>query len=335
MNLLQPFAPFKRPDFKLEIGGKDVTATVRDRLLSLSLTDNDGWESDSVQIELDNRDNRIPLPKYEEAVKVWLGHEDKLAAMGSYKVNDSTVSLRPRTLSISCAAADMMKASLKVNKTRGWNEQTLGAIVAAIAKEHGLKFAVSDELTGLQYPQVDQANESDLNLLTRLGKDYEATVKVANGYLLVTVKDDGKSMTGQLLPTVTLNEWDVQPGASIRTVNRQKYAAVACEYREVATGEAKTYQAGGGEPVLTLKGMAPTLEQAKARADLSLKKQSSRLLDLSCTTVHGNPGILYGTVIKLGEGWHPDYDGLEFIAQTANHQYSGSYVTSVTAILKV
>jgi hypothetical protein len=331
---MQFFTPFKPPAWRLEIGGTDKTALLKDRLLSLTLTDNDGWESDSLSIDLDNRENRLPLPKYDEEVKLWLGYEGALAYMGLFKVGDTSISLRPRTLSVGCAAADLTKASLKANKTRGWSDKTLGDIHKAIAGEHGLKPLISDELTTITFPQVDQANESDINLLTRLGRDYDATVKVANGYLLLTVKGDGKTAAGNNLPVITLNEWDVQPGATIRTVKREQYGSIACEYREVSTGEAKTHKSAGGEPILTLKGMAANLEQAQARVSLALKRQGRRVLELNCTTAKGDNRLMAGSVIKLGEGWHPEYDGTEFVITTATHTLSGAYTTALNALIK-
>lgn len=331
---LSLFQPFKPPAFRLEIGGKDVTALVKDRLLSLSLTDNDGWESDALNIDLDNRENRLPLPKYDEEVKLWLGYEGALAYMGLYKVGDTTLTLRPRTMSITCNAADLTKAELKANKTRGWLDKTLGDIVKTIAAENGLKPIISDDLVSVRFPQVDQANESDLNLLTRLGKEYDATAKTANGCLLLTVKGDGKTANGNNLPVVVLNEYDVQPGATIRTVKRETYGAIACEYREVSTGEAKTHKSGGGEPVLTLKGMAATLEQAQARVTQAVKRQSRNILELSCNTAKGDNRLMSGSVIQLGVGWHPEYDSSEFIVTTATHALAGAYTTAISALLK-
>ena len=42
------------PDFMLTINAKDITQNIRDRLLSLSLTDNRGFEADQLDVELDD-----------------------------------------------------------------------------------------------------------------------------------------------------------------------------------------------------------------------------------------------------------------------------------------
>ena len=48
------------PAFKIVIDGRqDTTEAVRDRLLSLSVTDEAGRQSDSAEVRLDNRDGAI------------------------------------------------------------------------------------------------------------------------------------------------------------------------------------------------------------------------------------------------------------------------------------
>ena len=328
-------ADFVRVGFKLEIGGRDVSAMVQDRLISLTLTDNDGWESDSLTLDFDNRDNRIPLPTYQQDVKLWLPLKNQLVYMGLFKVSDSTLTLRPRQLNVTCTAADLTLDSLKSTKTRGWNDKTLGDIARAIAAENKLKVAIADELAAIKFPQVDQTNESDINLLNRLGKDFDATVKIADGTLLFTLRGVGQSVSGQAMPAIVLNEGDCQAGVSIKTVNRQQYNSVACEYREVATGEAKVYRSGTSEPVLTIKGMMQDLEQAKARVNAYLRRQQRSAFEINFTTVRGDPRLVAGAVVQLGTGFHPDYDGASFVIASATHQLSGAYTTACQGSLKV
>ena len=42
------------PAYQLLIDGKDVSATIRPRLMSLNITDNRGFEADTIDIELDD-----------------------------------------------------------------------------------------------------------------------------------------------------------------------------------------------------------------------------------------------------------------------------------------
>ena len=59
------------PDFRLTVNAKDVTANLRDRLLSLTLTDNRGFEADQLDIELDDADGQLALPVRGAVVKLF------------------------------------------------------------------------------------------------------------------------------------------------------------------------------------------------------------------------------------------------------------------------
>lgn len=53
----------KSPAFSITIEGKDVTTVMDARLMSLTLTDNRGFEADQLDLELDDTDGMIVLPR--------------------------------------------------------------------------------------------------------------------------------------------------------------------------------------------------------------------------------------------------------------------------------
>ena len=53
----------KIPGFSIIIEGKDVTTVLDARLMSLTLTDNRGFEADQLDLELDDSDGQIVLPR--------------------------------------------------------------------------------------------------------------------------------------------------------------------------------------------------------------------------------------------------------------------------------
>ena len=50
------------PDFMLSVNAKDVTANIRNRLISLTLIDNRGFEADQLDLELDDADGLLAMP---------------------------------------------------------------------------------------------------------------------------------------------------------------------------------------------------------------------------------------------------------------------------------
>ncbi|MCA3514395.1 MAG: phage tail protein, partial [Rhodobacter sp.] len=76
------------PAFRIMVAGQDATGAVGDRLLSLTVTDNDGGVADQVVIDLDNRDGRIAMPDREAKLEVSLGFTGQaLAFMGVFAVD--------------------------------------------------------------------------------------------------------------------------------------------------------------------------------------------------------------------------------------------------------
>ena len=51
-----------QPDWRILIDGQDRSRVFLDRLLSLTVTDESGYHSDTVSVRLDDRDGRIDLP---------------------------------------------------------------------------------------------------------------------------------------------------------------------------------------------------------------------------------------------------------------------------------
>ena len=319
--------------YKIEIGGRDVSSIVNDRLVSLNLSDNEGLESDTLSLTLDNRDLRIPIPDADAPLKLWLGYQGQLAFMGLFLVNDARLMGRPHLMTVECRAADM-KESLKEPKTRAWNEKSLGAIAQQIAREHQLIPAISPRLAAISYPTVLQTDESDLNLLT----PHDGMIKPSYGSLVVVERGNGLNASGQSMPMILIRESDLQPGYQIHPRARPRYQSVSCEWYDVTTG-------ASGKAVATLmpgsaivsksnfqiREKVATAALAKSRCEAKLKELARGTIEASFSTAIGDNRLLSGTKIKLGDGFHPEFVGLELSIKSAQHSVAGAYITSVTA----
>ena len=111
---------------------QDVTAAIRERLLSLRVSDEEGYNSDAVEIRLDDRGGTVELPRRGAELTVELGYdkvpeselrkgllEPGRVPMGRYTVDEVELSGPPATLAIRAKAADM-RAALKQRRTRSW-----------------------------------------------------------------------------------------------------------------------------------------------------------------------------------------------------------------------
>ena len=98
------------PAFRLEADGRDVTDSIRDRLLSLRIDDEAETRSDRLSLTLDDRprlDGAVAdLPTPDTMLSVWLGYRESGAVdMGRYRVDEITYSGPPATLEVKATAA--------------------------------------------------------------------------------------------------------------------------------------------------------------------------------------------------------------------------------------
>ncbi|SMG64540.1 Phage late control D, partial [methanotrophic bacterial endosymbiont of Bathymodiolus sp.] len=165
------------PDFRIHADSQDITERIQDRLLSLRVTDEAGIKSDTVELNLDDRDGLVIWPVHGAELEISLGYrETGLVRLGLYIVDEVEHSGPPNTLTIRAKASDM-RQSLKAPQTRVWDNVTLADLVSSIASEHGLVPKISDSLASIGYTHLDQTEESDLHLLTRLGRENNAVTK--------------------------------------------------------------------------------------------------------------------------------------------------------------
>ena len=131
-----------QPVYQIVADGTAITSAIADRLVELTITDEAGIESDRLSMTLDDRTRRdgakAELPMPGTTLEVHLSYKDRTTwvPMGLYIVDEIELSSPPATLSLTAKAADMI-GPFRAPKTRSWHETTLGALITAMAGEHG------------------------------------------------------------------------------------------------------------------------------------------------------------------------------------------------------
>jgi len=201
-------AVYPIPAFRITVDGKDIAHIISPRLISLELTDNRGLEADQLSLTLSDHDGLLAMPAKGALLRLWLGWSDTgLVDKGSYTFDEIEHSGAPDILSLRARSADLRK-SFKIKRERSWSNKTLGDVIRDIALGNGLKSAIAEKLAGLPLLQLDQANESDANLISRLGEEFDAVASVKAGCLLCLPAGGGRSVTGIALPHITLTRED-------------------------------------------------------------------------------------------------------------------------------
>ncbi|MDO8933363.1 MAG: contractile injection system protein, VgrG/Pvc8 family [Rhodocyclaceae bacterium] len=230
---------YARPAWTLTVDGNDITADIADRLISLTLTDNPGFEADQLDIELDDSDGKLDLPPRGALIRLALGwSRDGLSTLvdkGSYTVDDIAHSGAPDKLTVRARSADL-RSGLTTQRERSFHGKTLGDIVRTIADENALTPAISTALDAEVIDHVDQTNESSANLLTRLSRMFDAIAAVKSERLLFVHSGRGASASGTPFPPVLIERGDGDSHL-FEISDRDSYTHVRATYNDIGKAE--------------------------------------------------------------------------------------------------
>lgn len=215
---------------------KDISQLISTRLMSLTLTDSRGFEADQLDIQLNDADGMLSLPPRGAILSLGLGWKNEpLTYKGEYTVDEVEHSGAPDSLTIRARSADL-RSALTNQQERSFHRTTLGAIVKQIAEENQLKPQISSEMASINIAHIDQANESSINLLQRLAKEYDAIATVKNGSLLFMPAGRGKTVNGKEIPVLIITR---QQGDSHRfsIAEGDNYEGVKAYWHNTTTGK--------------------------------------------------------------------------------------------------
>ena len=192
------------PAFMLTLNSQDITSNFSDRLISLTMTDNRGFEADQLDIELDDTDGKVELPLRGAVLTLWLGWQGSaLLNKGDFTVDEIEHRGAPDTLTIRARSADF-RGTLNSRREESWHDTTIGELVSTIAKRNKLTASVADSLKKIPVPHIDQSQESDAVFLTRLADRNGAAVSVKAGKLLFLKAGSAMTASGRPIPQMTL-----------------------------------------------------------------------------------------------------------------------------------
>ncbi|MEX0304339.1 MAG: phage late control D family protein [Leisingera sp.] len=325
-----------RPMMRVEVDGDDITGLLSPRLSSLTLTDAAGVQSDQVQIVLSDTGlfDRLKEPRQGAEIKVWLGHAFNLKYMGLFIADAFEMQGRPDTALITGTASvngetTSGKAALTDQKKRSWPQgTTVGAMVGKVAGEHGLQPTVAASLREIALPHIDQIDESDINLLSRVARDLDAIAKPGNGHLIMARRGESLTASGKPMPVLQVTERGVSRWG-YRNSLREKVGTVVAAYQDLGQGKPVECTAGEGAPVHRLKRRFPGKEAAQRAADAELRRvrRAGRSLSID---LKGAPDAKAEAVLQAS-GFRSFIDGPWLITRATHSLDSGGYRTAIEA----
>lgn len=319
---------YPRPVCRVVVNGQDITHAIEKRLVSIELTDNRGMEADQLDINLSDHDGLLVIPPRGATVRLWLGWSDTgLVDKGSFTVDETEHSGAPDTLSIRARSADL-RGGLKIKRERSWSDSLLGTVIGAIAAAHGLAPVVSPLLAAIQLLHLDQANESDANLLTRLGQEHDAIAAVKAGRLLFLPAGKSTTASGSALPHVTLTRIDGDQHRFLQA-DRDSYTGVKAYYYEINSAEKKEAIAGSGDNLKELRHSYTDQTSAVHAARAEWKRLQRGTATLTYTLAKGRPELTPDQTYSL-IGIKAEIGAIIWLGGNLRHSFtSDSFTTSL------
>ncbi|WP_072057971.1 contractile injection system protein, VgrG/Pvc8 family [Escherichia coli] len=340
------------------IEGRDITTVLDNRLMGLTLTDNRGFEADQLDLELDDADGKIVLPRRGAVITLALGWKGQpLFPKGAFTVDEIEHTGAPDRLTIRARSADF-RETLNTRREKSWHKTTVGEVVKEIAARHKLKMALGKDLSDKPVEHIDQTNESDGSFLMRLARQYGAIASVKNGNLLFIRQGQGKSATGKPLPVITITRKD---GDSHRftLADRGAYTGVIASWlhtREPAKKESTTvkrkrrtkkqkkepeakqgdYLVGTDENVLVLNRTYANRSNAERAAKMQWERLQRGVASFSLQLAEGRADLYTEMPVKVS-GFKQPIDDAEWTITTLTHTVSpdNGFTTSLELEVRI
>ena len=334
------------PTYQVSANGVDLTTLLKTRLISLTLNDEVGINSDTVEIQVDDRDGAIQIPPFGASLVVGIGYtETGIVAKGAFRVDEIECEGPDRRMLIRARSADTNAVAsmpqIKGGKDKTWltpdglHAMTIGEIAKHIAAANGLVYVCTDDLIANAVPASDQQTaQSDLAYLALEVRNVGGQGKIAYGRLILFRQATGKTAgTGQPMPTIDVIPSDCTRWRCLLT-RRSSHKTVTAAWADangvqhdvtVTSGDA-----GEEDSATRLPGVFANHDDALAAATAKMNALDIGSESVSLSLV-GNPAI--GAEVRLNlTGFKAGVDRV-WIAARVQHRIDGQgFTTEVEAV---
>ena len=262
--------------YKLMVDDKDLTGHFN--LCSMSIRDEAGEKSDSLELVLDDEDGLTEIPNRKVRIKPFLGLENGLIEAGDYLLANTEASGFPAMITLHATAVPLNTVFGTI-KERSWSDTSIAKIVKQIANENQKPSAIDNDIGKIKIKHINQT-QSDMHFLRSLAREYGAIFKLHTDHVIFVKR--GTSVSG-LLETVRID-------SNIKTdwhyVGRPltEYTGVRVKYYD-ENKEVKTVLAGTDDRVYDFKFTKKDIESARKMANQRLKSflEGSETLSFTLT----------------------------------------------------
>ena len=310
------------PAWRVVLDGRDLTERMRPRLVDLSLSESRGSEADQLDLRIHDHDGRMALPRRGVELRVAIGWLDSgLIEKGRFRVDEVEHSGSPDIITIRARSADLTHP-LRTRRERSWHAVTLGDVVRNIAGEHGLQPRIAGKLSSIAIPHLDQVNESDVHLLSRLGQRFDAVATVKAGALLFAPIGSGTTPSGIALPSAQITRRD---GDQHRysLADRDTYSGVRAYWNHKPGANRRSVLVGDSGDAKRLRETYSSEAEATEHAKAEWQRIQRGAATMSFTLARGRADLYPEQKLRVS-GFKPEVDETKWLLAKATHTISPS-----------
>jgi phage protein D len=286
------------PEITITYEGKDITADIAPYVRRFTYTDVLTEKSSDISLELEDKTGnwlKDWYPKKGSIIKATIAYKGETPLdCGAFQLDDFEFSFPPSIVTLGALATDV-KLSLREKRTEAYEKQTLKDIATKVAERHGL--TLKGEIKEIKIERCTQDNQTDLEFLVRIAKEYNYLVKIENGDLIFWTQEE-------LDKEPTLFSIDNTQIASLRVTDKRDGIYKACEISYQLASEKEELKHTEPDPnikegdILKIKEKCETKEQAIEKAKAALKKANSSQIEATIN-IEGIPDLLAGINFDL------------------------------------
>jgi phage protein D len=326
------------PVFKIIANNNDnATAAVRKYFSSLRLVEETGDTVDALEITLADPDpnNPIIVPPKGSEIKVSLGYDGNARYMGMFVLSEVELGGWPSYMTLRANAAvfeqtPLGKTDYQSQKTRSWpSGTTIGAMVAAMASEHAMTAAVSPSLASIQLPHMQQDAESDMNLLFRIAKRYDAVAKPIAGKLVFATRGQALAVSGIDIPPAIITPGMIARWRLVES-HREDPGTVVAFWHDKGVAKRNQVTVGSGDPVKRIRYWFSNEQEALAACNAEYQRRTRGQVKLEIE-MQGAPELIAGMPLTL-QGFRPGVPS-DWIITRVEHMIAagGAYLCEIEA----
>ena len=298
--------PVTMPDFVIKYEGKDITADIKSYLISIHYTDNLGGQSDELTVDFEDVDGRwlrAWYPEQGDSLSISVGDQfTGLVSWGSFEISEIEYQHPPSTISIKALSTGITRAQRTLHP-KAYEKTTLDKIVRTIAAR--LKLSVTGTVAKIDIERVTQYQESDLEFLTRLAREYGHTFKIVDKTLVFHANAE----LAKTEPVAVLNPADIKsirmrdlikgvPEEAVVTGYDAKKKAKHSVTRKSKPARPNAKRSASADKLIIVANRGESDEQMAARADAALSDAQQSQVAGTIDMV-GNAKYVAGQVVQL------------------------------------